>query len=69
MMIIGLIEVLKMLKTPCLIRLYTHTNMGLSGGNTNSDIKEELFELIIENSHAVIEIISNEKQEYLQTLL
>ncbi|HBJ1652016.1 hypothetical protein [Clostridium botulinum] len=69
MMIIGLIEALKILKTPCLIRLYTHTNMGFSGGNTNSDLKEELFELIIENNHAVIEIISNEKQEYLQTLL
>lgn len=69
MMIIGLIEVLKILKTPCLIRLYTHTNMGFSGGNTNKDLKEELFKLIIENSHAIVEIISDEKQEELQKLL
>lgn len=69
MLLIGLIEVIKILKTPCLIRLYTHTNIGFSGGNTNKDLKEELFKLIIENNHAIIEIISDEKQEYLQTLL
>lgn len=69
MLITGLIESLKILKTPCLIRLYTHTNIGFSGGTTNKDLKEELFKLIIEKNHAIIEIISDEKQEYLQRLL
>lgn len=69
MLLVGLIEALKILKTPCLIRLYTHTNIGFSGGNTNKDLKEKLFKLIIENNHAMIEIISDKKQEYLQTLL
>lgn len=69
MLIIGLIEVLQILKTPCLIRLHTHTNIGFSGGEINKELKEKLFSLIIEHNHAIVEIISNEKQDYLQELL
>jgi hypothetical protein len=52
-----------------LIRLYTHANLGFSGGEINWDLKEKLFNLIKENNHAIIEIISDEKQQYLQTLI
>lgn len=69
MLLTGLIDAIKVLKSPCLIRLYTHANLGFSGGEVNKDLKESLFSLIKENNHAIIETISNEKQQYLQTLI
>ena len=68
MLLTGLIESIKVLKKPCLLKVYTHTKLGFSSGNTNLELKNKLFELIESNNHAIIEIISNEKQDYLDKL-
>lgn len=68
MLLTGLIKAIKVLNKPCLIKLYTHTHLGFLGGDTNSDLKEELFRIITVNNHAIVETITNEKQDYLKTL-
>lgn len=66
MLLTGLLHSLMQLSQPTLVYLYSHAPLGFSGGSINSDLKTELFNYIKDNNHTIVEIISNENQEYLK---
>lgn len=66
MLITAAIKSIELLKEPCIINLYTPTNLGFkSKKSPNIDLLKELFKLIAINKHELIEVVSKDKQYYL----
>lgn len=66
----GIIESIKLLKRPCNIKLYTHTNVGLvqyvnKKQGPNSELLKELFDLLYKYNHSLEEFIGQYRQKEL----